>query len=137
MFLEMIWEDKRLWAAWQPAFPEFNLLLISTRMEFWFLTLVTKYLNIATFSNYLSAVSKMWHCPTFWWRDITIYLVSPEFTYRSDFLLDSKRASVLLDDIHVFTQYINVVSARAHTHTKSHHGPDDGVRDGPWYVNNF
>jgi hypothetical protein len=33
-------EDKRLWTEWQKALPEFNLLLISSWIKFWFVTVV-------------------------------------------------------------------------------------------------
>jgi hypothetical protein len=42
---------KKLWAEWEQAFPEFNLLLISSWMRFSFVTFVPKYLNFATFSK--------------------------------------------------------------------------------------
>jgi hypothetical protein len=44
-------EDKRFWTEWQQAFPEFNLLLISSWMSFWFVSVVHKYLNFVTSSN--------------------------------------------------------------------------------------
>jgi hypothetical protein len=34
-FLDRRREDKRFWTAWQQAFPEFSLLLISSWMQFW------------------------------------------------------------------------------------------------------
>jgi hypothetical protein len=44
-------EDKRFCIEWQQAFPDFNLLLISSWMEFWFVVVAPKYLNRYTFSN--------------------------------------------------------------------------------------
>ena len=38
-------EDKRFCTKWQQAFPDLNLLLISSRIEFWFVKVVPKYLN--------------------------------------------------------------------------------------------
>jgi hypothetical protein len=50
-FLESKWEDKILWTDWPQAFPEFNLLLISLWMQFWFVTVILKYLNFAAFQE--------------------------------------------------------------------------------------
>jgi hypothetical protein len=58
-------EDKRFWTDWKQAFPEFNLLLISSWMSFWFVSVVPKYLNYATFSSD-SLVIILWFCPEFW-----------------------------------------------------------------------
>jgi hypothetical protein len=62
------------------ALPEFNLLLISSWIRFWFVTVVPKYLNCATFLKHLSAIFMSWFCPPFWWRDSNIYLVFSVFT---------------------------------------------------------
>ena len=43
-------EDKRFCAEWQQAFPDLNLLLISSAIEFWFVEVVPKYLNSSTLS---------------------------------------------------------------------------------------
>jgi hypothetical protein len=70
-FFDSRWEDRRFWTE-----TEFNLLLISSWIKFWFVTVAPKYLNCDTFSNDLFAtfMSRFW--PTFWWRDSSIYLVS-------------------------------------------------------------
>jgi len=39
------------------------------------------------FQVILFAKSKLWYCPTFWWRDTTIYLVVPILTARPTYLL--------------------------------------------------
>jgi hypothetical protein len=36
-FLDSILEDKRFCTEWQQAFPDFNLLFISSWTEFWFI----------------------------------------------------------------------------------------------------
>jgi hypothetical protein len=41
---------------WQQTFPEFNLILISLWMGFWFVTVLLKYLNYATISKNILAV---------------------------------------------------------------------------------
>jgi hypothetical protein len=66
-------EDKRFWPEWYQAFPELNIILISSWMPFRFVSVVPKYLNFATFSNYSLAVLIFWFCPEFWWRDMIIY----------------------------------------------------------------
>jgi hypothetical protein len=51
--------------------------------QFWFVTVVPKYLNCATFSKDLLAIFMSWFCPAFWWQDSNIYLVFSAFTPRS------------------------------------------------------
>jgi len=41
-------DDKRFCTKWRPAFPDFNLLLIASWIEFWFVKFVPKYLNSST-----------------------------------------------------------------------------------------
>jgi len=48
-FSEGTRDGNRFWTEWQKAFPEFHLLLTSSWMQFWFVTVVPKYLNSATF----------------------------------------------------------------------------------------
>jgi hypothetical protein len=49
--LEKIREDETLWTEWQEAFPECNLVLISSWIQFLSGTVVPKYLSISTFSK--------------------------------------------------------------------------------------
>jgi hypothetical protein len=42
-------EDRRFWTEWQQALPEFDLLLISSWIRFWFVIVVPKYLNCVAF----------------------------------------------------------------------------------------
>lgn len=51
MFLYSSREDKRFWIAWEEVLLEFNLLLISSWMQYWFVMDVPKYFNCATFSK--------------------------------------------------------------------------------------
>jgi hypothetical protein len=92
---EMRQEGRRLWTDWQEAFPEFNLLLISSWMKFWLVTFIPKELNLATFSYYLLAISELWFCPTFWWRGASIFLVLCVFASGPTSLPAINRASVL------------------------------------------
>jgi hypothetical protein len=66
-FLDSRWEDKRFWTEWYQALPEFGLLLMSSWMKFWFVTVVPKYLNRSTFSKHLLSIFMSWFCPAFWW----------------------------------------------------------------------
>ena len=43
IFLESKLEDKWFWIEWQQAFADFNLLLISSWLEFWYFKIVLKY----------------------------------------------------------------------------------------------
>jgi len=70
-FLENRWEDKTLWTEWEQESHILNLLCIYLSMQFWFITVITKYLNFATFSMDLLAITNLWFYPAFWWRDIT------------------------------------------------------------------
>jgi hypothetical protein len=56
-FLSRKWEDKIFWSELWKEFYEFNLLLISFWMQFWFVTVVPMYLKFATYSEDLLAVS--------------------------------------------------------------------------------
>jgi len=57
IFLDSNLEDKRFCTEWQQAFPDIDLLLISSAIEFWFVKVFPKYLNSST----LSKVLKKWH----------------------------------------------------------------------------
>jgi hypothetical protein len=92
------------------AFPEFSLLLISSCMQFWFVSVVPRYLNFATLSKDLFAIFMLCLCPAFWHLDINIYLVFSEFTSKPTSLLASNRASVFFCVVSVFSQNINVIS---------------------------
>ena len=55
--------------------PDFNLILISSWIEFWFVKFVPKYFNSSTLSKELLSIFILWLCPAFWSRDMTMYLV--------------------------------------------------------------
>jgi hypothetical protein len=61
---------------------------MSSRMQFWFVTVVPKYVNCTTFSNALLTIFMILFCPAFWWRD-NIYLDFSTFTSRQISLLAS------------------------------------------------
>jgi hypothetical protein len=66
MFFDSRWEDRKFWTEWYQALPEFNLLLISCWIKFWFLTVIPIYLNSDTFSNdsfvYKYEYNYKWDC---------------------------------------------------------------------------
>jgi hypothetical protein len=45
IFLYSQMEDKRFYTYWWHAFPDFNLHLVSSWIEFWFVMVVPKHLN--------------------------------------------------------------------------------------------
>jgi hypothetical protein len=51
---------QRFWTEWWQALPDFSLLLISFWIKFWFVTVVPKYLNCATFSKDLLPIFMSW-----------------------------------------------------------------------------
>jgi hypothetical protein len=53
--------DKRFCTEWQQEFPDFNLLLISSWIELWFVRVVPKYLNCSTVSNWPTSLCKSIH----------------------------------------------------------------------------
>jgi hypothetical protein len=65
-FLDSGREDKRQWTEWYQAFPKFILLLISSFMQYWSVSVVPKYLNFARHSNDLFAIFMLCLCPAFW-----------------------------------------------------------------------
>jgi hypothetical protein len=94
MFFESKREDTRFSSEWKRELPEFSLLLICSWTEFWFVTVVLKYLNCDTFLKYLFAnfMSQFW--PAFWSWDTKMYLVFSTFAFRPPYLLASIKVFV-------------------------------------------
>jgi hypothetical protein len=42
---------KKFWIEWQQAFPEFNLLVITSWMQFWFMSVLSKYIEFVAFGR--------------------------------------------------------------------------------------
>jgi hypothetical protein len=69
-------EDKRFCTEWQQALPDFNLLLIPSWIEFWFVTAVNNILNVPPLSRtnnkssycdfVLHSHYKTWTCTQFY-----------------------------------------------------------------------
>ena len=62
-FLDIKLADKRFCTEWWQAFPDFNLVLISSWIEFWFVKVVPKYWNSSTVSKDLLSFFILWLCP--------------------------------------------------------------------------
>jgi hypothetical protein len=65
---------KSFWIECWQALPKFSLLLISSWIKFWYVTVVLKYLNCEIFSGHLLAISISRFWPAFWWRASNIYV---------------------------------------------------------------
>ena len=55
--------ERPRFTEWYQAFSDFNLLLIFSRIEFWFLKFVPKYLNCSTLSNEVLSFFILWLGP--------------------------------------------------------------------------
>jgi len=75
-FVDSKLESKRFCTEWQQAYPDFNLLLISSWTEFWFIR--SRIFEMSRFFRLLS-VFMLWHRPTSWHRDMTMHLVLAAF----------------------------------------------------------
>jgi hypothetical protein len=71
MFLDSRCEDK----SSGPNGSKHYRSSVSSWIRFWFVIVLPKYLNCATFSKHLLPVFMSWLCPAFWWRDGNMYLV--------------------------------------------------------------
>lgn len=76
IFLDIKMEDKKFCIKWQQALPEVNVLLISSRVEFWIVRVMSNYLICFTHSNNLLPFFLLRYCPSSWSRDMNIYLLS-------------------------------------------------------------
>jgi hypothetical protein len=74
MFLHNEYEDKSLWRTWSQEFPELNLLVRPSYIQFWYVGIVLKYLNFVQFSYSLSFTFMRWLCFVFCSWDKNIYL---------------------------------------------------------------
>jgi hypothetical protein len=74
-------EDKIFRTEWQQAFPDFNLFLIPSRIEFWLVRVVPKCSNCSTVPNNLLPICMFPFCSAFWSRDMATHLVFSAFTF--------------------------------------------------------
>jgi hypothetical protein len=84
-FLGSRWEGKRIWTEWYQALPEFDLLLISSRIKLWFVTVVPKYFKCATTSKHLLCHDLALNSD----RDSNVHFVFSAFTSSPTSLLAS------------------------------------------------
>jgi hypothetical protein len=63
-------EDQRFCTEWSQAFHYFNLVPISSSIEFWFVKVVPKYLNTSTISKEQLSIFLLWLRPACWCRDM-------------------------------------------------------------------
>ena len=88
-------EYKHFCTEWQQAFPDFNLLLTSSWVEFRFVTVVLPYLNRTNFSkDIISVFLCLRFCSAFWSRGMTLYLDFSAFTPKPVTALATSRASL-------------------------------------------
>jgi hypothetical protein len=94
-FLDSWWDDKRFWTDSLEVLLEFDVHLFSSWSKFSFDTVIKKYWNCITYSKGLLTLFIYRFCPTFWWRDSDIYLLSSRFTCRPTSLLASIKVFVI------------------------------------------
>ena len=95
-FLDSKLEDKRFCTKWQQTFPDFNPLVTFTWIKFWLIKVVPKYFNSSILPKELLSVIKLWLRPTFWSRNMTIYVVLSAFTSSPVPLLATAKVSAFL-----------------------------------------
>jgi hypothetical protein len=81
-FLDSRREDKKLLHWMMGSIERISLLLIFSRIKFWYVTGVSKQLICATFSKDLIDVLTSWFCADFWWRDSNLCLDYSAFTSK-------------------------------------------------------
>ena len=72
-FLDSKLEDKRFCAEWKQAIPDFNLLLISSWIELWFVKVVPKHLYSSALSKELLPIFILWLRSAFLSREIQFF----------------------------------------------------------------
>jgi hypothetical protein len=83
-----------------PNWMKFNMVLISSWMQFWFVSVFRKYTNFAKFFLEGLATVILWLCCTFYWY-VNMYFLSIFFTFWPASLIDVKRVSVFLSVVFV------------------------------------
>jgi len=110
IFLDSKLEDKRFCTKLKHTFPDYNLLLISSRIEFWSSKVVPKYFGCFTFSKELLSIVILRLRLEFWSRDTVMYLVLSAFHSGPISLLATTTASVFLYSMYTSVQHINIIS---------------------------
>lgn len=71
-FLDSNWENANIFYKMVSSIPQLKPALISISCQFWFVSVIPKYLNFATFPKDLLVFCKLWFCPIFCWWDMNI-----------------------------------------------------------------
>lgn len=81
-------EEKKKTSGPNCSWHSLNLVsfLISSCIQFWYVTVIPKYLNFAMFSNDLLAFFMFWFCPAFCSLGINVCLVLSVFTSKPNSL---------------------------------------------------
>ena len=87
-------EHTRFCTEWYQVFLYFNLFLISSWIEFWYVRVVNKYLDTSTLPKELLSFFILWLRPAFWSPDMTMYFVLAAFTSSPISLQVTTKASV-------------------------------------------
>ena len=82
-FLDSKLQDKRFCTKWQQAFPDFRLLLISSRLKFLFRKFVPKYLNCSTLSHDLLSIFTPWLRPAICSHVLSFNIIAPYWAHLS------------------------------------------------------
>jgi len=101
-------EDKRFCTEWLQAFPDFNLLLISSWIEFWYVVAVPKYMNYPTISKESLSIMILWLRPAFWGTHGLPVKINRSLNHSTTERVPSKRRSSL--SLSLCTQMAHVPS---------------------------
>ena len=107
------------------AFPDFNLLLISSWILFWFVKSVPKYLNSSTLSKELFSIFISCLRPSFRCRGMTMYLVLLAFASSPFSLPAATEASAFFFIVRTLPP--NILT-HTHTHTHTHQNETSNTR---------
>jgi len=79
-FLDIKLEERKILHRMIASIPWLQSALNFFLNRFWFVKVVSKYLNSSTHSKHLLSSFILWLRPAFWFRDMTMYLVLSQFT---------------------------------------------------------
>ena len=98
-FLDSTLEDERFCTEWYQTFPDFNLLLLSSWLQFWFVKFVLKYLNCSALSKEQLSTVILWIAPAFWSAEINMYCVLSTLTSSLIFWLATTKDYTLFSTV--------------------------------------
>jgi hypothetical protein len=97
---------KMVWPEVQPELPEFFLLLISSRVKFWFITVVPNYFNCITFSKILTT--------TYFYVMVLPCILAMRRQYTVHDLIATKDRFLFYDSIYHTLRYSMWLQFRVH-----------------------